>query len=487
MTDPRSADRAPDPTDAAAPPARFRAALGRAAHLLPAQGPITVFIHHNTLHAFESLPFHDAVAVGGTIFGCEPYLTEDRYRDALAKGRVRFADLRAALEAELGARASEPVPPSGTRFDLRLAMLQYPLARGTADELRWQIAESDALRRVRPEASAAARLKLISDTRRWVMRDLRGRDGANPGWARDLFARFGPANIEAWPEPVWEAFALEALWHVCRAGACAAPDPEPPPPLPVRHRDWLLRVCGVDTDLWVHDALIRFTAAFLDQGVSQWPLPDRGQGYFRAFLSLYARAGGPPDRWLRGLRPEAARLLAAGTGAVESACASLALLGVPVAEWDEFIGATLLPLRGWAGMVHEVETRGDRVAHPVPPDSLTEFVAVRLLLERCAAGYAAREALGHPGPLAALRAELRARAPAPAPRGEEERAFPVFQLAQVLGWAPGELAALTADGWAGLFAEVHGFPAVARRRTFHRAYEQKLWDQCLDALALHAP
>ena len=39
------------------------ALIADAARFLPSQGPIDVFIHHNTLHAFESLPFHDAVAV----------------------------------------------------------------------------------------------------------------------------------------------------------------------------------------------------------------------------------------------------------------------------------------------------------------------------------------------------------------------------------------------------------------------------------------
>src|ERR1044071_8187625 len=84
---------------------RLKHAIEHAAHLLPAQGPITVFIHHNTLHAFEDLPFDEAVKKGALVFGCHPYLTEDRYREALTRGRIRFEDLREVLEQDLGERA----------------------------------------------------------------------------------------------------------------------------------------------------------------------------------------------------------------------------------------------------------------------------------------------------------------------------------------------------------------------------------------------
>src|SRR5262245_65805715 len=87
----------------------LRHVIERAAHLLPAQGPITVFIHHNTLHAFEDLPFTEAVKKGAKLFGCQPYLTEDRYRQELGRGRIRFADLEAVLRENLGAWADEKV------------------------------------------------------------------------------------------------------------------------------------------------------------------------------------------------------------------------------------------------------------------------------------------------------------------------------------------------------------------------------------------
>jgi uncharacterized protein YbcC (UPF0753/DUF2309 family) len=468
------------------PAGRLRAAIEHAAHLLPAQGPITVFIHHNTLHAFEHMPFDEAVRRGAELFGCEPYLPEDRYRDALAKGRIRSADLLTVLEDELGFGAFEDVARLTTRLELRLAMVQYPLASGSDAELRWFMAETDALRRVRRGAPAAVRERLIAETRRWVMRDLRGRNGDTPGWARELFARFGAEGIETWDEPTWEAFTLETLWGVCRNGVASVPDRASVPAPPTRHRELLLRAAGVDADQWVHDVLIRFTAAYLDQGVSRWPLPGRERGFFQAFCSLYRRPNGPPDRWLAGLAAEVARLQDAGTGPLEAACESLAALGVPAGEWEEYLSATLLALRGWGGMIHQVELRGDRVAHPIPPDSLIDFVAVRLLLDRLAVAHAARDVLGYDGPLDRLRDELRRRQPAPTRRGVETRAFPVFRLAQVLGWSPPELAGLTEAEWGKLVGEIETFSVVERRRVFHHAYERRFRDQCLDALALHA-
>src|SRR6187551_2991521 len=116
---------------------RLAQAVEHAAHLLPAQGPISVFIHHNTLHAFEDQPFEKAVVEGGAAFGCQPYLQLERYRDALAKGRIRFNDLRSVLRDDLGDRAAGNVANVATRLQLRLAMLQYPLRTGPASELQW--------------------------------------------------------------------------------------------------------------------------------------------------------------------------------------------------------------------------------------------------------------------------------------------------------------------------------------------------------------
>jgi uncharacterized protein YbcC (UPF0753/DUF2309 family) len=472
--------------------------IDRAAHLLPAQGPITVFIHHNTLHALEDLPFTEAVKRGATVFGCQPYLTRSRYREELRRGRIRFADLEELLRESLGAWADEKVLRFGTRLELRLAMLEYPVPFGPTEELVWFVAERDALRRIRDDVSAAVRGRLIAETRRWVMRDLRGgHEEGHPvtplaagakGQRADLsglLEHFRESRIEEWSEGAWEAFTLQALWRVCCDGVAGLPDLALPPLLPLRHRDLLLRVARADADLLVHDVLIRFCGAFMDQGLAHWQLPRRDEGFYRAFCALYRQPLGPPDRWLRELASELGRLEDGHVGPLESVRESLEVLGVGQAEWDDFLSATLLALRGWGGMVRFLQERGDRVVRPVPEDGLVEFLAVRLLLDRLALAHVAREALGFAGPLWALRAELRQHLGPPQMPSLEQRAFGVFQLAQVLGWSPAELHRLSEGDWAALVEEIEAFPAIERRRILHLAYEGRLYTQALDALTLH--
>lgn len=473
--------------------------IDHVAHLLPAQGPITVFIHHNTLHAFEDLPFHEAVKKAKSTFGCQTYLSEDRYREALRRGRIRFSELQEVLEHDLGDRATEKIPCFGSRFELRLAMLQYPLRAGPTEELVWYVAEANALRRVRAEVSSAVEARLIAETRRWVMRDLRKANDLNGTHAlnhaenrpstdslSELLGRFGESTIENWSDDDWEGFTLQALWRVSCDGVRELP-PFTPPPVPLtRHRDLLLEASGSDADTLVNELLIRFSAAFLDQGFAPWPLPGRDAGFYRSFCALYRQAGGFPERWLRGLARELDRLERDNVGPLECIYESLELLGVAEEEWEGFLSATLLALRGWGGMLRQIELRGDRAVHPIPAGSLFELLAVRLLLDRFALAETARQALDFSGPLSALRDAARPRIAASWPPSVEQRAFAVFQLAQIHGLSPDVLHRLNKSEWGFLLEEIEAFSALERRRIFHMAYEKRLTTQALDAIALHA-
>lgn len=472
-------------------------AVDHAGHLLPAQGPITVFIHHNTLHAFEDLKFDEAVQKGAKIFGCQPYLSKERYRAELARGRILPGDLRTVLREDLGDRADEPILSFGTRFNLRLAMLDNPLRSGPDAELRWFIAETDALRRIRDEVPAATRSLLIGKTRHWIMRDVRGLSrgvAASQGkherrvheMLSGLIKNFGESVIESWDDETWEAFSLQVLWRLCRDGVHGVPQFTTPAADPIRHRDLLLQATTFDVDPQVHDVLIRFCASFLDQGFSNWSLPHRQLGFYRSFCVLYEQPAGPPDSWLQGIQIELNRLGDNHISPLESVLESLDELGVAEAEWEEYLAATLLALRGWAGMLLQIEQRGDRVSHPIPEGSMLEFLAVRLILERLALKHAAAEHLNYEGPLSDLRQVAQAKIEKHGPLSVDQRAFQVFQLAQVLGWLPEDLNRLSKSDWSKLVEEIEAFSVMERRRLFHRAYEHRFVTQTLDAISIQS-
>lgn len=466
--------------------------IEHAAHLLPAQGPITAFVHHNTLHAFEDLPFEEAVVHGAQVFSCHPYMPEEQYRQKLARGRIRQEDIEAVLIDDLGDRGDELLGFLGTRFHLQLAMLAHPLRTAPSAELRWVIAETDALRTFRQEAPQSVREQIISDTRHWIMRDLRNggsrvlADDQIRGLLSDAFERFDKAHIEKWDDDTWEAFSLHALWLTCKNRVSRAHTPVESHHQPVRHRDLLLEATGKDTDDFVHALLIRFCAAFLDQGFADWTLPNREAGLYRAFLALYGQSFQPMDRWMHGLNTELRRLAASDVTPLESIVESLEALGVTDEDRQDYISSTLLALRGYAGMIWQVESRGDRTVRPIPAGSLIEFLAIRLILDRFALRYVARESLGFHGSLDELRQYLSTQDSKHEREGIDQKAFLVFQLAQVIGWNPELLCRLSPAEWQILIKELTGFSSLNRRRIYHLAFERRYRIQTLDAVAIHS-
>ncbi|MGA2716571.1 MAG: DUF2309 domain-containing protein [Bryobacteraceae bacterium] len=119
--------------------ARLRQAVEHAAHLLPMQGPIGVFVHHNTLHAFEHLPFEQAVIEASHLFGAEPYMTEAAYRAELARGRIRLDDIDAILDSEPDA----VVFPRLSRHSLRRAMMTPGVREFDAATILWRAEQGD--------------------------------------------------------------------------------------------------------------------------------------------------------------------------------------------------------------------------------------------------------------------------------------------------------------------------------------------------------
>lgn len=474
-------------TDAAC--GRLRHAIEHAAHLLPSQGPIDVFVHHNTLHAFEEEPFEKAVVSAGTLYGCEPYLLEAEYRAAVASGRIQEGDIDAALFHDLGETADELVGFVGTRFSLCKAMLAHPLATARDEELHWFMADTNALDQFRSGTSGAYRDNAIRETQLHVARVQAGEIADHP--YTELLPKI-PAKVIAaatkrGKEQAWETVAVHLLWHACRQGVSTSElAPACGHHTSIRHAELLNQVFARNADELTNRELVRFTAGYLDQGFREWELPGCDDDYFPAFLRFWASAVALED-WHREISDEAAMLLALGTSAYESIQASLDDLGVAGSETDDFVLQTLLSLRGWAGMVWQMETNAEWAVRPAPQGTLAGFLAARLLIERAVLRHLTQECEGEALPLANLRSRMAQRLADTPTASVEQRAFVLFQLAQALDWTPFDLARQTSVEWKRLIQTVESFDELARRRVFHLAYERRFRVQTLDALVNHRP
>ena len=75
-------------------------------HYLPSQAPLKDFIHHNTLHAFQHLKFHQALQQSAEIFGFRTYLNLKEYRDLFNEDRIQETILDKILLEKKGAEAA---------------------------------------------------------------------------------------------------------------------------------------------------------------------------------------------------------------------------------------------------------------------------------------------------------------------------------------------------------------------------------------------
>lgn len=458
------------PSTASHAPERLRAAIEHGAHYLPTQGPLELFIHHNTLHAFESLPFHRAITTAAKLVGGRGYLSEARFREAYAAGRIDDRDLELAIayrRALPDAAARSPHALASPAAVLRAAML-HDLDVEPAARVRWRLREDFAL--TEP-----------GDELRWSV-------------CLDAVRRIGRSR-----RPDLRADAAAVL---DRLGELS-------------HRDLVRMFADIDVSEYVDRWLIRACAAHLDEGLAADRDDDRRLGLY----AHWRRFQRPGRRYLRGL-PAALRL---PEDPLDAVAVSLAGLGVGADRVDAYITRVLQHLPGWGGLIHWREHNRDHRPQ-LPPVALVDYLAMRLLGEWSELERVCRDTWGCA--IAALVEHLRQRPDEAAVRlalheghvsdvlarksrramdrggatseatcaalveeiehdtegADLERAWQLHRLTRALHLYGTELQATPIERIAELSSLLDGFAAAVRLPIWQEAYEIHYRDQVLEAL-----
>lgn len=478
---------------------RLAHAIKQAVQYLPPQGPIGVFIAQNPLQSLESRPFDEAVIEAARDLDAEPFLSESRYREELSAGRITVEDIDAVIAEQYEGIDGDRMLCNGmlSLRDLHRILLLHPVCRESDVGARWTLTESDIIERLRADLPGEIRSHMLHDSVAGGgipdAGDVHG-EGFD-GLDHDDVLAADPAMARRSGNGSRERHASADLWSACLESLSPNRPSLTHTRPPARHRDLILAADpSLDTDALVHPLLIRWCAAFLDQGVAAWPMPGRERGLLQAVAALSSGSAWRGHPWSTGLATALRDTV--GQDSRRVILAELDRLGLEENEWNSFITRTLQALPGWAGMIHHLQQRPERAPVVRVPASIEDFLALRLVCDRVAVEWAA-DRIGFPrhendaaasagrSRLRSLRAELEDRYPPKRGAGTLARAMVLHQVAQLAGLVGRDVRGLDENEFLRFEEAITAFDGLSRRRLLHLAYERRYRMQTLDALDLH--
>ena len=364
-------------------------ALNHLDHVLPGQAPILDFVHHNTLHGYQHLPFEEALAASEALTGICAYLPETQSRYFYQQGRINDDDLAAALAQNAALQAEQPVCTLKDRVisrkDIYTIALLFDLQGISVSQLNWQIEELGALDAVQADVPESARSRLFADDNKqshvikqlWesILTKLDLQQAAlHPEALLDL-------SLEQAEEWLATHQNMQQQVETLQGNASAALD-ELLSEVgdSISFRGFILALSGIDILDSVRPQLIRICASAMDEGVASWHLPERSQlGLYAGWRATVSYDANPflhelPDwQQIMSELPE---------DAVDTIILQLTQLEIPQIRWEGYLRRLALELPGWSGLINWRQHHPHyQTANDAAP-KLADYLAIRLTLDR---------------------------------------------------------------------------------------------------------
>lgn len=312
--------------------------------------PMRTFISRNPLQGFEQLTFDEAVRRGEQLFGGRGYLSCDAYREAFRRGRIQLWHVDEALRP----LATDTHILFGDRRLFHLDVLRAVMVHGVEPSS--------------PGRSASARAQSLDENTESLTQLTQ--------WLASI------PDSDTWGEN--ESLRVGESEELPYRTTMAA---------------WCDRTFGTDLEDQINGQLIKWCAAFCDEGDATWPMPGREHTFFRAWkdaaqydlgLSLLGIERASEKIRLLSDRPEEALLEA------------LERLKIPPSAREEYLARHVAALPGWAGFI---KWRAEQTAYPWQEAyriDLVKYLAIRLFYERELVAVSCKKILNCSGDVEAI-------------------------------------------------------------------------------------
>ena len=390
--------------------------------------PLKTFAYRNPVRGYENLPFDEGVREAARVIGGAGFLSNNEYRELRRQGRIKDGHLRHALQRACPPVDSDPVAAEGRSIE--------------ADEVLWiHLTEGVEV----PERSVLE-------------------------WQAKAQGR---------------ADLLAAVEAVCSSVGLHTADPGGQADLPARRTlsDWVGTLAGSSVVDPINEQMIKWSAAFLDEGMAGWGMPSRPEGFYRSWRDLAPRD--QSGRFL-GIRGFAAKVRALPETPEEAIALGLDRLEIPLERRGEYQARMLAQLPGWAGFIRWRSENPQYPGQRDHPVDLVEYLAVRVFFEVELVTATCRRDLGVPGTLSGVRAyALEHARETGAGDQRASSADRLYVLADRLGLTAWQVRSLTGDGAKTLLQWLDRLPEDRHGPVWLAAYEESYAQRLVSRIAGH--
>lgn len=413
--------------------------------------PMKGYVSHNPIQGLEHLPFDEAFHQAKGLFGAEGYLPLQEYRALFQSGRITAAGLDSAM-GRIGPDSDDSLALAArtvSAAEVHKLHLLHGIDALEPALLDWELNAAGVSEETRTSTTSAI----------------------DPGklWQRVLDA----LDLAEEPESCEQQSAQDTTPARLE--------------LPFRRTlsDWLDELASSTIVSSIDQQVIKWTSAFVDEGMAGWSMPDRRSGFYSAWRKL---AQHDASCRLLGIKNFAEKIAALPEDPEQSIQNSLQTLQIPEARWPDYLTRMLAQLPGWTGLVRWRGTNPDDPIQKASPIDVPQYLAVRLFYEQEFVEVQVRRQYNISGNLPAISQHLAENGAAPkAAISSYKRAvcgdaWRLFRLSQLLGISEEKLSGKQATqllGW------LDALPSEKQLPIWLEAYEESYRHELLVKIRGH--
>ena len=377
-------------------------AIAHLQHVLPGQIPIRDFVHHNTLHGFEHLHFAEALKAAKDITGNYGYLPANTFRQLYKDGRIDRDDLCSILDKDASLQADTLIYESTdvkiTQRDVYLTALCHAIQPITNSELNWQIEELNAFEKFQQDVDDESRQRLMQNAQKHHQHT---EAEAITDLSNACLEKLNLTYYVLHPEDLLELdiSQLDSLMNELSSQDDNLEDKEHIQLHRLVRKEaerileqQLERIGSeltlrgflkmlTDDDILddVRPLMIRHVSAYLDYGIAAWHHVDRDKGFYHAWRHS---AENDPSWLFDNLHNWKQELEILPDNSLDAIIHELQMMALPRTKWADYLQRLALELPGWSGMFLWHHYNNGNPGLPVSGIDMTDYLAVRLILER---------------------------------------------------------------------------------------------------------